>query len=334
MRKILVAALSFVLLVGVFGGARALADSLSCQRKNVAVSLSAGGAENQRIAAWICAVGPVAGKPVQLLVPGYTYDHHYWDPAFQPDRYSWVRAATGAGYATVAIDRLGTGESSKPAVTAVTVPTHVWTVHQLIGDLRSGLLTGSKPKKVVLVGHSMGAAIAQTESGRYNDADAVVLTDWLHTPLWLGTPGVVVTSVPAVLEPRLVGAPPGYLTSIKGGHRSVFFSSADADPAMIAYDEAVKTYGTPTEEVTIVATILPTVTLPIRIPVFLATGENDSIFCGPATPCPDAATVKARERLFFGVPITTYVLPGAGHSANLHRNAPALFAAVNRWLAS
>lgn len=332
MRKILVAALSVVLLVGILGGTQALADTLNCERKNVPVSLSSGGAKNQLIAGWVCAAGPVAGKPVQLLVPGYTYDHHYWDPAFQPARYSWVRNATKAGYVTVAIDRLGTGQSSKPLVTAVSVPTHVWTVHQLIGDLRSGSLTGSKAKKVILVGHSMGAAIAQTESGKYNDADAVVLTDWLHTPLWLGTPGVVVTSVPAILEPRLSNAPLGYLTSIKGGHEAVFFDRADADPAAIAYDESVKTYGTPTEEVTIVATILPTVTLPIRIPVFLATGENDSIFCGPLTPCPDAKTVKDREQLFFSVPITTYVLPGAGHSVNLHRNAPALFAAVDQWL--
>jgi pimeloyl-ACP methyl ester carboxylesterase len=335
MRKLFVAGIAAVLFLGVFASAQVLADiKPSCRQESVPVSLAPGTTANQRIAAWICAIGPVAGKPVQLLIPGYTYDHHYWDPAIEPDRYSWVRSATEAGYATVSIDRLGTGLSSKPLVAAVTVPTHVWTVHQLISGLRNGKITGAKAAKVVLVGHSMGAAIAQSESGIYNDADSVVLTDWLHLPLWVGTPGVVVTSVPAILEPRLANGPLGYLTSIKGGHKEVFFSAADADPAMIAYDESVKTFGTPTEEVTIVPTILPTVTLPIRIPVFLATGENDSIFCGPLTPCTDAKTVKNREQLFFSVPLTTFVLPGAGHSVDLHRNALALFGAVNQWLAS
>ncbi|GAA1676311.1 alpha/beta fold hydrolase [Fodinicola feengrottensis] len=342
MRKLFVAGIAVLLFMGVFSTARVLADPRpavtsavpTCQRETVPVSLAPGAAVNQTIAAWVCAIGPVVGKPVQLLVAGYTYDHHYWDPAIDPDRSSWVRSATRAGYVTVSFDRLGSGLSTKPLVTSVSVPTHVWTVHQLISGLRKGKITGSAARKVVLVGHSMGAAIAQSESGIYNDADSLVLTDWLHYPLWVGTPGVVVTSVPAILDPRLASAPLGYLTALQGGHRAVFFSTADADPAMIAYDESVKTYGTPTEEVTIVPTILPTVTLPIRIPVFLGTGQYDSIFCGPLTPCTDARTVKSREQLYFSVPITTFVLPGAGHSADLHRNAPLLFSAVNQWLAS
>jgi hypothetical protein len=69
------------------------------------------------------------GKPtpatVQVLVHGITYDHRYWniaDPADpQGDRYSWEAAAAKAGYATVAIDRIGAGASTHPPSTLVTM---------------------------------------------------------------------------------------------------------------------------------------------------------------------------------------------------------------------
>lgn len=56
--------------------------------------------------------GPIAGtlsRPpgattVQLLVHGWTYNQFYFDIPYQPEIYSYARAANRAGYATLAID--------------------------------------------------------------------------------------------------------------------------------------------------------------------------------------------------------------------------------------
>jgi pimeloyl-ACP methyl ester carboxylesterase len=90
------------------------------------------------------------------------------------DRYSYVNAAVAQGYSTLAIDRIGVGESSTPAAVDVTLDSNVQTVHDVVRALRDGSVTGSPVHRVVLVGHSFGSAISVTEAGRFHDVDAVV----------------------------------------------------------------------------------------------------------------------------------------------------------------
>ncbi|MQA83674.1 MAG: alpha/beta fold hydrolase [Streptosporangiales bacterium] len=294
----------------------------------------AGGcAGRSAVVGWLCSIGPAAGKTLQLLVPGYTYDHSYWDFGHRPDRYSYIRSATRAGYATFSFDRLGAGRSSRPPALQVDVPTHAWTVHQLVTSLRAGRFGGSAFDKIALVGHSMGAAIAQVEASTYRDVDAVVLSDWLHTPLWRGTPQVPISSIPAQHDARFTDTPLGYVTTAPGTRRLIFYSG-NVEDEVVAHDEATKQTGTLGEEHSVVPTVLPHVTRGIRAPVLLATGEHDALFCGPVSPCTDAATVRSREVGFFSSQacLTTYVLPGAGHNINLHRNSRDWLGEASRWI--
>lgn len=100
-----------------------------------------------------------------------------WTGDGYSDRYSWVAAASKAGYPTLAIDRLGNGDSDHPdpilAVQFVTspvdktqlttnrYPVEVETIHQIIVKLRAGTLppplNGRKFTKVIYVGHSYGS---------------------------------------------------------------------------------------------------------------------------------------------------------------------------------
>lgn len=77
--------------------------------------------------------------------------------------------------------------------------------------------------------------------------------------------------------------------------------------------------------------MVPAVTQAIRVPVLAAVGEFDNLFCGPSA-CASQAAVLAREKPDYIAPLTLAVLPGAGHSINLARNAPALTAAELAWL--
>lgn len=83
--------------------------------------------------------------------------------------------------------------------------------------------------------------------------------------------------------------------------------------------------------------VLPT-TYGIDVPVFNAVGTNDVLFCGvPALrDCSNANALRAREALYYRpeAQLETHVLPGAGHSLALHRNANAYRDATRAWLSS
>src|SRR5262245_28984904 len=42
--------------------------------------------------------GPTEGRPLMILVSGFSYDHTYWDPPVGSGQYSFVDAANKAGY--------------------------------------------------------------------------------------------------------------------------------------------------------------------------------------------------------------------------------------------
>jgi pimeloyl-ACP methyl ester carboxylesterase len=113
---------------------------------------------------------------VQVLLHGLNYSHLYWDFQFQPDRYSYVRWANRAGFATFNLDRIGVGRSSHPPSGAVTLQSNALTIHQVVTALRGSLPAGPGYHQVMLVGHSFGSEIAKQEASRYGDVDALVLT--------------------------------------------------------------------------------------------------------------------------------------------------------------
>ena len=90
----------------------------------------------------MCYAGRRIPNTVQLLVHGITTNHLYWDFPLDNAYYSYVRAATAAGYATLNIDRLGTGKSSRPPNTSVDINSGTIALHSVIQTLRSGAAVG------------------------------------------------------------------------------------------------------------------------------------------------------------------------------------------------
>jgi pimeloyl-ACP methyl ester carboxylesterase len=74
----------------------------------------------------------------------------------------------------------------------------------------------------------------------------------------------------------------------------------------------------------------------ISVPVFQVVGEKDVLFCGVLAlrDCSDAAVLRAQEAPYYADPskLSTYVLPGAGHSVALHENAGDYRGATRSWL--
>lgn len=298
------------------------------------VSLATAG--SLTVAGDLCWDGPSPSATVQLLIPGGAYNRTYWDFPYEPDTYSYVRAATGAGYTTLVIDRLGTGTSSHPLGTQLNFEAHAEAAHQVISALRAGQIGPRAFTRVVLVGHSYGSGVVWYEGATYRDVDAFIITGLLHGLTVSGAAAIATYIHPAVLDPKFAGSgvDPSYITTIPG-KREPFFYAPGADPNVIATDEATKDTATATE----VAEIPPAIfasgkAQQLTAPVLLAVGTKDMVFCGlGGADCSTAESLVAQERPFYGrAPcLDAWLMPGAGHDLNTSPGAPEWFAAAIRW---
>src|SRR5690348_1463454 len=93
--------------------APAQAETTTCQDVTFPVTVVA---LQQTMAGTLCV--PSGAHPLQVLVPGGFYNRSYWDIALPPRSYRL--AMNNAGYAILAIDRLGTGASSEPPSAVLT----------------------------------------------------------------------------------------------------------------------------------------------------------------------------------------------------------------------
>jgi pimeloyl-ACP methyl ester carboxylesterase len=316
----------------------------ACAEYSVPVNLSDTDPTTYRVVGWLCRGRADAGhaQAVQLLVSGLTYDHTYWDTKYDPETYSYVRTANNHGYSTFNIDRLGVGQSDRPPADRLTLQAHARTVAQVVAQLRSGAIGGVAFATVVGVGHSMGAGILQYEAGTVTDKakvpDYLMLTGFLSK-----ADPTVVAAIGAALYPAQddpdfasAGLPAGYLTTRPGSRGGLFYSTGDVDPAIIAVDETVKQTSTLAERTTLGAARDTKVTRAIRVPILMTVGQSDNLACDVALglSCDNPAALVAREAANFSAQacLSAYVVPGAGHAFNLHRNARQAYDVGNAWL--
>lgn len=297
----------------------------ACRMVRIPVALAPDLPRNQVVAGEYCT--PAGQKPgtVDVLVPGATYNLRYWDWPQDPSLYSYVDRTLAADRATLAIDRLGTGSSSKPPATDLTVSVSAYVLHEVIDWIRAA--TGHP--EVDLIGHSLGSVIAEYEAGQWPDSvNRLVLTGLLNefTSNW----SVMVTAFEPVLSN------PEYVTTTPGMRSYLFYVPGTSDPAVVAYDEAHKDAVSITELYTAYHTIVPVPTDRVTAPVELVVGQDDREFCKGVDEldCSDPSQVLAYERQWFthAASVSYAVVPGTGHDLALSTTAGESFAMVNAWL--
>jgi pimeloyl-ACP methyl ester carboxylesterase len=254
--------------------------------------------------------GSTEGKTLLILVPGSTYDHNYWDVPVDGGKYSFVDAANHAGYATLNIDRLGLGSSDKPPADLTTIQEQADELHQIIQSVKGGDLSHYGFSNIVLVGHSLGSAIVQTEAGEYGDANADVLTGFRHEVNSAGAGELVSSYQPAT------GQPAGYLTL---ENRNLFYDVGNTSPKVLAWDAAHIGTGT-AAELNFGFALDPARSAGISAPVLEVVGDHDLLFqTDPST--------FAAERAFFpkSSDFQQLIVKDAGHDVTLENNAQHTF---------
>jgi pimeloyl-ACP methyl ester carboxylesterase len=296
------------------------------------VSLARNGPDTSKVAAWLCARGDLTStRTVQVLLAGNTYGSTYWDFPYRPEHYSYVHWMTDAGYVTLNVDRIGTGESSRPAALLVNMETNAWVIEQVVAKLADGTLAGTAFSKIILVGHSYGSAVGMLVASRTSAVDGLIVSGMLHGVGYGYLFNVSAMTLPQ-LDRRFAGMrlPLGYLTT-QPGRRDVFYWKPGTEPAVLTIEESTKDTMTATEAATQPQGL--TASLALSVPVLSVVGDRDATFCGVPL-CSQPGSAAALEPLFYSpaAQLELHVVPDAGHSLNLHLNAPTWFALAQQWL--
>ncbi|MFI6346460.1 alpha/beta hydrolase [Streptomyces sp. NPDC050560] len=298
----------------------------------VSVPLSAG--DGRAVGGELCRPDGTNGV-VEVLLSGLTYDARYWTQAPAPQQPSYVADANARGFTTLTLDRPGTGASGRPPAADVTFASDTASVHEAVTALHAGLGGHTYPR-VVLVGHSYGAGEALAESARHDDVAAVVLSGFAHAS---GPEGdaIIPSMIPASQDPVVgpTGPPDGYLTTKPGSREDLFYAPGDASAETIARDELTKSTMTTGERDSLSDPYAATLAAMEKAPVLLALGSKDALVCGgPYLACTSPEEVTTFERYVFTGDnrLDAYLLPGSGHSLNLHGNASAWHTAAAAWI--
>jgi pimeloyl-ACP methyl ester carboxylesterase len=318
--------------------------AVTCQSATIPVALAPGQPASYTASGELCAAEDerVAGTTMQLLIHGATYTHDYWDfGRVDENRYSYARDVAAHGFPTFAIDLLGSGDSSHPPSDQLTAQSDAFVAHQIVQALRNGLIAGVQFGKVIIVGHSSGSVVVWEEAITYGDADGVIVTGAAHS---LATRFVTSGDLyPAMDDPKFAhsGLDAGYLTTKPGTRATLFYSSPDADPAVIAMDEARKDVVSASELNTVFPIVTSTDTLAIQVPVLDILGSNDFTTCGLSTTgatfdCSSGAAVATQEVPFYSpqARIHACVVPASGHDVNLAVNHELTAADAVAWSAA
>lgn len=296
------------------------------------VALRADGPADQEVYAELFL--PANGTPtvVQLLVPGFTYDHRYWTV---PGSYNYTTAMVEAGYAVLALDRIGTGRSSRPPSAEVTADSNAHVLHQVVQALRTGGF-GPSFGTVIGVGHSYGSGVVLVEDAAHHDLDGLVLTGMLHTQAPLHARAIDLfhqASEDELLKDRAEW-PENYATHKPGFRSRLLEAPGKVEPEISAYNEAIKGTATLGEGQTLAQTYSPELSRAVRVPTLIVVGEQDQLFsAGEGAGGADVDAVLARERACYSdaARLEIEVVPETGHALTIHPSAPQFGKLVADW---
>lgn len=266
--------------------------------------------------------GTYAGRPLQVLVHGGTYDHQYWDlPEVNGRAYSYARYMVRRQYVVLAIDQLGAGESSIPAGEALTVDVASAAVDQVVRAMRGGQnALGLSFERIALVGHSLGSNVAIYAQGAlHTPVDALVSTGLGHVRHTL--------PLPQELVDRAVNAPYWHMTSAE--RTAAFFHAPEVDPDMVAYDNA--RFTAPVSQgiflTAMALTFEPEFTKvgAVSVPVLVQLADHDVLF-GSVYADGEAAFWSAAPA------VTVQRLENIGHCYNSHLTRHESWRGIASWL--
>jgi pimeloyl-ACP methyl ester carboxylesterase len=262
---------------------------------------------------------------VEVLVHGITYNKNYWDFS-QPD-YSWVKDSTAYGHTTIAIDRLGIGNSSHPVSSDVTLQSNVNVLVDILSSLRPYY------KNVVYVGHSYGSFIGQNLIVNHT-----ALADYyIFTGIFVNTveslfsssvyPVLYSSLEPAnIFRPEFKNLDDGYLVIKDVDSRKTLFYNDGNYNKNILYKDFNTSQTCTSTELSSLAKINFGNKQFNGDKILHVVGEYDKLICPNghcetkmlSLPCTDSNTLNQNCYWNSSKSMETIIIPNSGHDINLH----------------
>ena len=273
---------------------------------------------------------PSAGcsRGVLLAMHGLSYGAWAWDFPLRPETYSVAQALAARGYAMVAVDELGYGDSSGgvPNGYTLTVQSYAQMAFQMIKQLRAGTYGAASRiafSHVGLIGHSAGSEIVELAAGLHPGAvDLVIATAYTHEPFvnnqWLVREW-------STDNERALLHDYEYFETNPTIRAHDMYNLANADTDVVALDTR-KAHLTPSGEVFSIGPqpsrwVIGT----IQKPVLLVLADKDTLFPARFGQDEMALFTLAQDK-------SLIVAPNDGHVFMLQRNAQVTDSAIADWL--
>ncbi len=260
------------------------------------------------------------GAPLELLVclHGGGYTRAYWHPSFPG--YSLAEHMAARGYAVLALDLLGMGESTRPEPeTLLSRAVVAAACHRATTEVADGLCSGRWARagrvQATGIGHSIGGMVAITQAAAHRSFRRLAVLGWTNQRLVLGD---------ADPEEMARAITPGYLSTPRAAMRTLFYAP-DVPQTLIEADEAA---GSTTPACLGRDALLPGIVrgaaASIDVPVFVMHGSTDT------SPDPHGEVGFYRR----SPDVTLMVLPDTAHCHNFATLRHRLWDRIDGWVRS
>lgn len=278
--------------------------------------------------------------PLQVLLHGSAgYTKEYWNRGSWGNaslKYSWTHAMNLAGYSTLAVDKLGNGESSHPdPLYDVQLPLQMETIYSLIKIIKKGQAAGIPvpPKSgLIYVSHSSGSLLGAALAQAHPEAvDALVLTGY---PAGRGNNRGGDSAFHYF--PATLSRPTQYSKDLNYGYlrmnseincTSALYYEGHYDPSIPHLD--YETQGA--QPIGEGADLGPRTQPAFKGKVLVVTGTKDPAICAftPVERCVFNETIlTAVDKNFAGNSGFDWYAPVSGHNINWHYSAPETYRVV------
>jgi hypothetical protein len=265
---------------------------------------------------------PAAPRAVLVCWPGGSYDRRYWQFDAVPG-YSFAEHMTAQGFAVVAADHLGVGDSSAPAdVDAVNLDAMARAAGALATTVRERL-----PGAPLLgVGHSLGGCITiitQSLLGTYDGVASLGFTHGAKDSVTADAGGARDLRAAAVEQAKAFFADwdAGYAIAPREPNHSWLYTASTPAEVVAADDATVTRWPRQSYVEALMAGYSASFAPRVECPLFLGFGEHDV----PERPHDEVAFYSASRD------VTLYVLEDAAHCHNFASTRTRLWDRLARW---
>lgn len=269
-----------------------------------------------------------SGDAATLYLHAVTWGQYYWRFQGVPG-YDMAHQLAEQGHVSVAIDRLGYGDSDRPPGDGTCFGSEADVAHQMVQALRTGGYTldgggGVAFERVYTGGSSVGGMIANLEAAHFGDVDGVMNLSWGDFAASPYAGGEVADASLRCAQGGDPGADPQYAVFARDSRDTFYFNSAE--PAIRETVPALNP--DPCNQLLSLGPAVATDSLmlgQIDVPVLVMFGDADAVFPPPAA--------DQQEARYTGSPeVTKVIIEDASHYPLIEANHLDAVAAIDAWL--